>query len=229
MKEFLRYIDFISKEENLRIDKNSRYKNILGGIISFLISTFSVIITIFFFSEMFSSQDPRVISSKGSDNQINNYTLSKDEIQFFVSLEYSNSTYYVDETVYTVSGKFTEINFIELEGKTSQHFVTKEIQLIRCKDIYDKEDKEKYNLKLPIQYFYCINPEDKTQIGGSWGSKYFSKVEIFVNKCRNETISAKTNKPPCKPQKEINKIIDHGIVSMYATTYYYIVSYTATY
>jgi hypothetical protein len=218
MKDFLRNIDFISKEENLRIDKKNRYENVLGGIISFFISVFSVLITIYFFLEMFYSQDPKIITSKGLSDEQNNYTLSKDEIQFFISLEYSNATYYLDETVYKVSGRFTEINFIKEKGQTKQVFKVKELQLKKCIDLYDKEEILKGNLKFPIQYFYCIKPEDRAAIGGIWGSEYFAKVEVFVTKCKNET-----NNPldkPCKPIEEIDGIIENGIVSMYTSDYF---------
>jgi hypothetical protein len=218
MKDFLRNIDFISKEENLRINKKNRYENVLGGIISFFISAFSVLITIYFFLEMFYSQDPKIITSKGLSDELNNYTLSKDEIQFFISLEYSNATYYLDETVYKVSGRFTEIKFINEKGKTNQVFKVKELQLIKCIDIYDKEEIFKQNLKFPIQYFYCIKPEDRSAIGGIWGSEYFSKVEVFVTKCKNETLNSSDK--PCKPNDEIDGIIENGIVSMYTSDHF---------
>jgi len=218
MKDILRNIDFISKEESLRIDKKNRYKNIIGGIISFFISFFSVVITLYFSSEIIYLKDPKIISSKGTDNKINNYTLSKDDIQFFISLEYSNASYYVDESVYTVTGKFTEIYFIKEKGIITQKFNSKEIKLIRCKDMYSQEEILKNNLKLPIHFFYCVKPENPTQIGGVWGSQYFSKVEIFVNKCKNDTLDSSDK--PCKPLEEINNIIENGFVSIYTTNYF---------
>ena len=71
--------------------------------------------------------------------------------------------------------------------------------------MYSQEEILKNNLKLPIHFFYCVKPEDLTQIGGVWGSQYFSKVEIFVNKCKNDTLDSSDK--PCKPLEEINNIM----------------------
>lgn len=232
MNKFLRDIDFISKEENLRIDKKNRYENVIGGILSLLIFLFSVLITIYFSIEMFFTKDPSVVMSKGPETDSHNYTITKDNIQFFISLEYSNATYYIDESVYNVYAKFTEIFFVREDGKTVQKFRTKEIKVKKCTDFYSQEEILRRNLKMPIQYFYCMdglkdqieekdNEKDKEkaepQIGGIWGAKYFSKVEIFVKKCNNET---NTSSQPCKSNDEIDSIIENGIVSMYTTNHF---------
>ena len=127
MKYIIESLDFLSKEENIRINSKRRNKNLLGGFLSLIIICLSFLMIIFFSIEVFITNDPRVIDSKLINKISANYSLSKKNFEFFISLEYTNSKYYLDETIYKVSGIKSEINFINENGTVRQ--ISRDIEI----------------------------------------------------------------------------------------------------
>ena len=166
---------------------------------------------VFYFSaEVFLNNDPRVIDTKYINKISKNYTFSKKNLEFFISLEYSNSTYYLDETVYKVSAIMSEINFIKINGTVKQVAKDQEINLVKCSDIYRLEEIEKFNVAFPHKLFYCL-PPNTSSFGGFWGSDYFASLKIYIKKCSNNTLLP--GDLPCKDIEAINKIINNGAFS----------------
>lgn len=216
MKSLLEDIDFLSKQESLRINSQKRYKNLLGGILSVFIVLLSIIMIVYFIIEALSNNDPRVIESKIINKLPKNYSLDKNEIEFFVSMEFSNSTYYRDETIYQVNAILSEINFVSINGTISQISHQKKIRMIKCSDYYTAKEILQFNVNFPYKLFYCF-PPNIAYFGGFWASPYFSSLKISIDKCNNNTI--KDTDLPCKPTDEINHIINNGIISLMITDY----------
>jgi len=208
--------DFLSKKEYLRINSKKRYQNFFGGLISIFIISLSIFMIIYFIIDLLTNNDPRVYESKTINKAARNYKLDKKEIEFFVSLEYSNSTYYLDETVYKVSAILTEMRFVQVNGTVKQYATDKEIKMIRCSDIYSLEEIQKFNVNFPHKLFYCF-PLNTTYFGGLWGSDHFNSVKIYIKKCSNKTLS--NDEMPCKSIEYINSMIDYGIVSLMVSDY----------
>lgn len=196
MKNFFERFDFLSKQEYLRINGKMRYQNFMGGIISLFIVAFSLVMIIYFIIEILSNNDPKVYEIRKINKADNNFTLEKKEIEFFVSLEYSNSTYYMDETVYKIYATLSEMRFVEVNGTVKQYFTEKKINMIRCSDIYSVEEINNFNLNFPHKLFHCF-PSGTAYFGGLWGSVKFSSLKIYVTKCQNKTLEI--NDLPCKP------------------------------
>jgi len=161
--------------------------------------------------------DPRVYESRIINKQPKNYSLNKNEIEFFVSLEYANSTYYLDETVYKVYAELSEIQFIRVNGTVKQISRNNQIKMKYCSDLYTIEEiQKKYNMSFPHKLFYCF-PAENTYFGGFWGSPYFTSLKVYIEKCSNNTL--RENDLPCKPIEYINSVIDRGIVSIMVSDY----------
>ena len=112
IKSFMINIDFTGYEEYIRINKNTGYKSIFGGLITLIVYILSLTIVIYLGLEIFLKDEPLVINSvkeAKSDYYIN---FNHSGLEIFLSLEYPNFTYYMDKRIYKVSAYLTEINYI---------------------------------------------------------------------------------------------------------------------
>lgn len=127
-------------------------------------------------------------------------------------MEFPNTTYYSDDSIFSVSGSQLEVIFQE---DNSQIFslVDKKFELKKCDQIFTVEEFRSYNLNIPIQHFYC--PPEGLKIGGIWGNKFYNSIKISFNKCLNSTHTS-INKN-CRSLNEINRYINQGIVSIFFT------------
>jgi len=90
------------------------------------------------------------MSQKKLIKQAKNYSNNKNEIEFFVSLEYANSTYYLDETVYKVSEELSEIQFIRVNRTVKQISKNSKLKMKKCSNLYTIEEiQKKYNMSFP--------------------------------------------------------------------------------
>jgi len=216
MKNLIANFDFLGKQESLRINGQKRHRTLFGGIISTLIVLICCSISFYLIFELFSNDDPKVFDSKNINKNPKNFSISKNGIQLFLSLEYSNSTYYIDETIYTVSAIFSLINFKHENGSLKQYVKEEELKMVKCSEIYTYEEIQKLNINFPHKLFYCF-PPDNLYLNGIWGSEFFSSIKVTIKKCNNSKLD--TNNLPCKPIEYINSIINYGIVSLMVTDY----------
>jgi len=206
------YIDYLEKKEKLKIYSKSRYQSVFGGVISLITILLSLSMAIYLSLEILFKREPNLISSRKILNELWNYSISKKGIYFFIALEFPNTTYYSDDSIFSVSGSQLEVIFQE---DNSQIFslVDKKFELKKCDQIFTVEEFRSYNLNIPIQHFYC--PPEGLKIGGIWGNKFYNSIKISFNKCLNSTHTS-INKN-CRSLNEINRYINQGIVSIFFT------------
>jgi len=216
MISLLENCDFLSKQEYLRINSKKRYQNITGGILSLSIILLSVIMIFYFIIDMLYNNDPRVYESKIINQSSKDYNLDKNNIEFFVSLEHRNSTYYLDETVYKVSAVLSEMRFEQVNGTVKQYSSEQEVKMIPCSNIYNSKEIQKFNVNFPQKLFYCF-PPGKSYFGGFWGSTHYTSTKIYIKKCSNNTLDK--DDFPCKPIDYIDSVIDYGIISIMISDY----------
>jgi len=158
------------------------------------------------------------------------YELSrKSQIQFFIGLEYANFTYYYDESIFNVYAEETTVEYLEVNGTTVQTLKTREIRLRKCSEIYSNNDVDEKNLNIPLDLFVCVDPSEKAQIQGFWGSKVSKSLKVKLQKCQNSTLSNNLlsianatnvpNKAKCRSKAEIDRTIQNGVLSVYTSDY----------
>lgn len=217
MRKLLKQIDFLGYNFSIKINSENGYKSILGGFISILIIILSSIMTFVLGIEIFIKSEPLVVNSQVINTEFGPYNLTKisTDIQFFIGLEYPNFTYYKDHSVFTISAEESIVEYIVKNGTTMESLKTRNVNLIKCSDIYNNSDIDEENLHIPLDLFFCVDPNENAQIMGFWGSKISKSLKVKLQKCKNETNSNIV----CKSKEEINEIIQNGIISIYASDY----------
>jgi hypothetical protein len=207
--QLLQKIDFLSYKPTLFINSHERYRNIFGGIISIIIILLSLLCLIYFGLDLFLKSVPNVIISKKSfeNIEVGPYPLSDKNYSIFTGiLTPDQSEYYIDESIYKIWAQ--ELSF---DGKT---LITKNLTLGPCSELYDTKQSPAIDWVLPWEKFHCIQSNNSI-ISGSWGSGPTTLMKMYVDKCVNSTESPII----CKPDKEIDKLIQGGYITTLIKTY----------
>jgi len=213
MKDFFKYVDYLGKKETLKINSKTRYQSVFGGIISLITILLSVSMTIYLSLEIYFKKEPLIIYSRKILDELDNYSISKNGIYFFIALEFPNSTYYSDDSIFSLSGSQQHVIF---DGQKIS-YKENEFEFKKCDQILTVEELKSFNLDIPLNHFYC--PPEGLIIGGLWGNKFYNSIKININKCSNSSSISKISKNKCKPINEINKYINKGIVNIFLTDY----------
>jgi len=212
----IRCTDFLGYNFNIRINRESGYKSVLGGVLSIFIIILSSIMIFYLGIEIIQKKEPIVLNSNIQNKDFGPYDiLFKSQIQFLIGLEFANFTYYYDESIYTVSAEESTVEYQEINGTTTQILKTRPIRLRKCSEIYTNSDVEEDNLNIPLDLFVCVDPEEKAQIQGFWGSRISKSLKVKLNKCQNST----NYKVKCRSKKEIDNYIQNGVLSIYTSDY----------
>ncbi len=150
----VRSSDFLGHSLNIRINRENGYKSFFGGLLSIIIILLSMLMIFYIGLEIFLKREPIVLNSKIQNTDFGPYNLTfKSEIQFFIGLEYSNFTYYIDNSIYTVSAEESTVEYIEAGNSTNQIITTRKLNLKKCSEIYSNTDLEEESLKIPLDLF----------------------------------------------------------------------------
>ena len=209
-------IDFLCAHEGIRINSKKKFQSIFGGSISLIIIILSSIMTIYLTLQIYFKKEPNIIYSRKLLSEMINYNVTKIGTEFFIAMQYPNSTYYLDETIFTISGTQQEVIFNQKEDSVITSFLETPFKFQKCSDLYSLDELNSKNIHFPSNLFYCP-PVDSLKIGGFWGGKFYNSIKISVNKCNNDTLPA--DSPRCRPIEEINSLINGGIINIFSSDY----------
>ena len=99
-------------------------------------------------------------------------------------------------------------------GTVQQIVTTTPIRIDLCNNFYKDEDIIENNLRVPLDLFYCTEP-NATSIMGNWGAPTYVNLRVEFKKCHNTTM----NKNHCKSPQEIDEVIQNGYLSLDFTNY----------
>jgi hypothetical protein len=217
MKKILLSCDFMGFKPNLFIDGDSMFRSTCTGILSILIVLISLLCAGYFGSELILRSVPTVVISRDIYDDFGPLPLSNKDFFFLFAMEYGNNSYYVDPTVFSVEGNaYVMRNFLnETTGLTETEFTSKKVKIDVCSKFYTDDDIIEKNMKLPLDMFYCAEP-NQFNLTGYWASKSpYGYFKIDFNKCQNSTDKNFT----CKSPQEIDSIVQGGYISIKYTTY----------
>lgn len=215
MKNLIVWSDFLGFKPTLHIQKKPLYKSFFTGLLSCLVVLISLLCTGYFGSELLIKKSPTVITSKETADVFPSVKVSNKGFLFAIGLEYNNFSYYVDERVFSVNAfKQNITNYALPNGTVLQIVTTTPVKIDLCDKFYKQEDILETNLKVPLDLFYCAEP-NATTIEGNWGAPTYINLRVEFKKCVNTT----ENNFKCKSKEEIDKTIQNGYLSMDFTTY----------
>jgi hypothetical protein len=215
MKSFFTNCDFIGYSPNLYVEGNKNYRTAFTGFISLIIIIISIMSFGYFSSELLVHSTPIIIESRETFGEVGPLNYSNKDLLFMFAMEYSNSTLYSDPTIFTVEAILIKTETLQdPEGRTNQKITTKNIKMELCSKYYNDNDILEQNLKLPLNKYYCAEPNE-SYMQGYWGANNATKIKVYFNKCENST----DNNFSCRPQEEIEKIVQGGYISIKYTTF----------
>lgn len=218
MLSLIRYADFLGEKETIRVNDRKHFQSLYGGLISIIVIILSLIMSVYLTVKNYMKIDPSVTYSRQIMEYMDNSMINKEELDFFISLEFPNSTYYLDDTIYTIQGVQMEAIFDEKDSGKVKSIIEKPFEFMKCSELYTQKELSKLNVNFPADLFYCP-PLNEIKIGGYWGGHFYNSIKVYIHKCNNETAIAKNPNRPCKPIEEINSCIDKGIVNIFISDY----------
>jgi hypothetical protein len=209
-------VDFLGYKPSIKINSKDRYQTVLGGITSLMIIILSLASVIYFGLEIVIKQQPIVVVSRENYQEIPALNVSAQGFGFYVSLEFSNYSLYIDDTIYTLHGERYSIKNVKDEsGNYNRVDEVIPLEFDRCSKFYKPENIPESNYPIDLNVYSCVKP-NSAQIENFWGHPTQSLFRVNIKKCQNSTL----NNNKCKPKEEINSIIQDGYLSYYMTQYY---------
>lgn len=202
----LKAIDLLSHPPNLKINSCNSYKTAIGGFISLVILTLSLLCIIYFSSDLFFKVDPTTIESIVNYDDFS-FNLGQNGFNLFLTLENSKLFYHRNKRIYSVNATMTYFN-IDSEGMLS--ISNQHVEIDDCDKYYNSSTLSKESLlDISPLLFYCFNPNQHLFISNFWGAPSHSAIYIDVRKCQNTT-----SFNDCLPEAEIDNEIRGGILTI---------------
>lgn len=216
MKNLITKCDVFGFKPCLHVNKEKSFQTLITGVISIVMGFLSIATTLYFGSELVFKTTSTVIKTTDSISSFGPYTFSNIHYNVLVGLQNQNFQYWVDPTVFTVSGSMTVIRNVksEVTGKIEQQFSLFPIKVELCENFYKDSDMIEKNMVFPLNKYYCPEP-GKASMEGYWGAEVFRTFRINFNKCVNTT----ENQNHCKPQEIIDKEVQGAYVAYEMTSY----------
>jgi hypothetical protein len=204
----LRSLDFFGVKPKLLINSSPKYKTLIGGSISILVTCLIIAGFIYFGQELIQKQNPTVISSSIFQENPDNYALSPENFNFFIGIQDSNYNYYIDPTILKISITFNNYRSNIVNGTLNWDQTSKELKAEQCdlnKNFPYFKDEFSHQ---PLSSLYCVDPStfQNIFIGGNWGQEFFNYLQIRIQTCQNSTDSNVT----CKTPEEIDNVLSGG-------------------
>jgi hypothetical protein len=216
----LKNLDLIATDIGLNYRGKTKYKSLIGGTLSILIISLTIVGLIYFGRELYEKRNPIMISSTNFNPMPSNSSLNPENFPFFLAVQdYSNNLeYFIDDTIYEMTARiYKRIVFEDQQGNVKANITKTNIKLEQC-----SWKKHFYNMEYIfgnylIEKAWCIRPEDNHFIKGEFNVDEFYELQFFVTPCWNRT----ENNNSCKSQVEIAKRLDRSYV-VYNYGYYFL-------
>ena len=191
MMRYIKKLDYLSNKISLKIKNDtSRYKTVIGGIISFFTILFSFICCLYFMIRMFKREDITIIHSTFISPFVN-ITFSN-KLPFLLRISDDNSLpYNEDEKLYYITSSiwYGGSNDSSLSGTAAQHSISLNISKCDLDKHFSEEFKSYFVNFENLSSYYCLEPRNYSQtLYGLYGNIYpFSYYSFTLRYCKNTT------------------------------------------
>lgn len=212
LNSLLLKLDVLSPAPQLKVNKQSAYTTIAGGVISIIIFILTMTGVIYFGRELFLKEKPFVVTSDKDYSNFGPYAVDVDSFYYYVAIQDEYYNYYVDPTIFELSSSADTWEYDE-NGETKS--TTSDVEIKLCNNYFNSTDELNISRNIvDLNKFYCVKP-GSARVEGYWGGEINSFVSVFLNKCSNTT----ANNNHCKPEEEINKMIQGGQINVIVDNY----------
>ncbi|KAL4427197.1 hypothetical protein ABPG74_013401 [Tetrahymena malaccensis] len=200
---------------SLRYNQDQYFQTKFGGVITMLVVLLISVQVIFSLKEMIDKKNPEVIQSEQYNPNPERFDMKYDTFNFCVGVQYSgNFSHYIDESVYEVVAKqqIMQRIFNDNSQLYEQKYTQIDIPMKPCThSSFSIQETQDYFQKLPgVNRMYCLdNIQQELFIQGNYDQNESGIVTITFKKC--------SNKPYCRQEEEIDKILTHAYVAFYST------------
>jgi hypothetical protein len=207
-KQFL-LIDIFGSKARFSINGHKTYQTVFGAFIT-IISYIVIFIFFFIFSkEMIYHRKPNIITSELIDSSPIHFIIS-DEFVWAFSLQHSNYSSFIDETVYNVDA-FVAISNVFENGTVKETRIF--LDTVKCSN-YSFKSIPEYFYGLNINNLYCVNLTGIT-LRGVYMEDKWTTINFQFKKCVNST----SNNNKCRSADEITEILNGGYMGIFTTDY----------
>ena len=201
MKYFL-LIDIFGSKAHFTINGRKTYQTVFGALMTIISYIIIFIFFLIFSKEIIYHRKPNIITSGLIDTSPIHFMFSNESIWTF-SLQFSNFSSFIDETVYNVDAYIAISNVFE-DGRVIEN--RKYLNLIKCSN-YSFSSIPDYFNGLNINNLYCANLTGVTLRGDFMQDKW-TTIKFEFKKCVNST----NNNNSCKSPDEITEILNGGYI-----------------
>ena len=204
-------LDLLTSPPQLKVNKNTAYKTLIGGFLTIIIYCLTVIGISYFGSELFLKNEPFVVSSDKDFDKVGPFNIKVDSFYFYIAVQDIDYFFFSDPTIFELSAIY-QLWWYE-NGQQNSLYNPVEISL--CNKYFNNTSE--LHLKrdlIDLNKFYCVKPNTYS-IEGFWGGLINGFISIELNKCFNTT----QNNNHCKSQDIIDSKIEGGQINIIAETY----------
>ena len=211
--EFLKYIDCFGAEINFYIEKNRKFYNPLGGILTLLSVALSVFVFICINYKDFSHENP-ITSSFILRENYNNIKFGEEKIwiawrirdYFNKKVEHKNFFYPI---IFYYKG-------IKNENSNGMDLTYSLIDYKLCNETSMANRSDTYIMNISLDNLYCINMED-LDVGGNWQGDFINYIEFDLFICE-DGINYNESDKKCTTYEQI---LNSSINNSYEMEIYY--------
>ena len=186
MKKYLLLCDLFGQTPGFYINDNKELKSYLGGIITLIIISLSIIMGIILGKEILQKKNPSVnliTESYESPKKINYF----DNYEVLLSINNLDKIPEINEQIYYAKANLFK-TIVNSSGSYSEYI---DLKMTRC--IESMKNSNNYNLvkELDLYNFYCLdkNNKDLIYINEFWGNNNFQMIQIKLYTCNNDTMN----------------------------------------
>jgi hypothetical protein len=207
-KQFL-LIDRFGSKARFSINGHKTYQTVFGAIITIISYIIIFIFFLIFSKELIYHRKPNIITSELIDTSPIHFLFS-DEFIWAISLQYSNYSNFIDETVYNLNA-YVAISDVLENGTMKENRIF--LDIVKCSNYTFKSIPE-YFYSLDINNLYCVNLTGIT-LRGVYMEDKWTTINFQFQKCVNST----SNNNQCRSPDEITDILNGGYLGIFTTDY----------
>jgi len=216
LQKFSKIIDLLGQKPKFLIEGKEKFTTMISGILSILIYILAALACFFFGRELYLKRDPIVIVSNSFDNSPRDFNLTKEKFAFFIGIQNSESSYQIDERIFSVN--FISRKFIKKtdeKGNVDYDMDLKMNKMETCNLTKHFNNFQHLFKDQELNKLYCLDNDaiKDLSLQGTWGDPVFQLFQIQVTSCKNSTEDNNTNNiqnPICASKAEIDEKLKGG-------------------
>jgi hypothetical protein len=216
LQKFSKKIDLLGQKPKFLIEGKEKFTTMISGSLSLLIYILAALACFFFGRELYLKRDPIVIVSNSFDHSPRDFNLTKEKFTFFIGIQNSESSYQIDERIFSVN--FISRKFIKKtdeKGNVDYDMNMKMNKMETCNLTKHFNNFQHLFKDQELNKLYCLDNDaiKDLSLKGTWGDPVFELFQIQVTTCKNSTEDNNTNNiknPICASKAEIDEKLKGG-------------------